>query len=225
MGPDRSDGFTDGVEVGQDGWVHTPAPSPGLVAALERARRLGVLGPGPIDDHLTHARGFVTALDEIPAGSTVIDLGSGGGVPGLVVGEARPDLHLVLLDSLERRCALLTEAIVALGWSDRAEVVEGRAEEIGRSPWRGRAAAITARSFGPPATVAECAAPLLAVGGILVVSEPPEGPERWPAEGLARVGLADEGVVAGGFRRLRQISPCPEQFPRRVGLPAKRPLF
>lgn len=202
-----------------------PPPSPGLVEALERARRLGVLGPGPIDDHLRHARGFVAALEEIPSGATVIDLGSGGGVPGLVVGEARPDLHLVLLDSLERRCALLAEAIVALGWSDRAEVVEGRAEEIGRSSWRGRAAGITARSFGPPATVAECAAPLLAVDGVLVVSEPPAGPDRWPAEGLARLGLVDEGAVAGGFRRLRQVSACPEEYPRRVGLPAKRPLF
>ena len=48
---------------------------------------------------------------------------------------------------------------------------------------------MTARSFGPPAATAECAAPLLAVGGLLVVSEPPDGPDRWPADALAALGL------------------------------------
>lgn len=218
--------------MGQDGAVtdavspRDPNHSTALREVLERARRLGVLGPGPIDDHLVHAQGFVAALADVPAGTRVIDLGSGGGLPGLVIGEARPDLPLVLLDSLERRCALLREAVVHLGWTDRCEVVEGRAEEVGRDPeWRAASGAVTARSFGPPATLAECAAPLLVEGGLLVVSEPPGAPERWPSEGLVRLGLVDEGVGAGGIRRLRQVAACPAEFPRRVGLPAKRPLF
>lgn len=200
-------------------------PSPALLGVLDRARRLGVLGPGPVRDHITHADRFVTELDDLSPGALVIDLGSGAGIPGLVVAEARPDLRVLLLDSLERRTALLDEAVGDLGWGHRVTVLLGRAEDVGRRPeWRGGADAVTARSFGPPATTAECAAPFLRLGGRLVVSEPPEGPDRWPADGLATLGMvaADAGV---GVRVLRQSAPCPDRFPRRVGLPAKRPLF
>lgn len=201
-------------------------PSPTLLGVLERARTLGVLGPGPVLDHVEHAGGFVEALADVARGSVVVDLGSGAGVPGLVVAEARPDLEVVLLDSLERRIALLDEAVLALGWTGRVRTLAGRAEEIGRAPeWRGRVDAVTARSFGPPAVVAECAAPLLRVGGILVVSEPPDGADRWPAAGLEPLGLVDDQDVPEGMHRCRSVRPCPEQFPRRVGLPAKRPLF
>ena len=201
-------------------------PSPPLLEVLERARRLGVLGPGPVLDHVSHAEGFIAALEGLAEGSLVIDLGSGGGVPGLVIAEARPDLRVVLLDSLERRVALLAEAIVALNWEGRVVAELARAEDTGRSPqWRAQVDAVTARSFGPPATVAECAAPLLQINGVLVVSEPPEETDRWPADGLAPLGLLDEGSPVPGMRRLRQVSPCPDTYPRRVGMPAKRPLF
>ena len=201
-------------------------PSPPLLEVLERARRLGVLGPGPVLDHVSHAEGFIAALEGLAEGSLVIDLGSGGGVPGLVIAEARPDLRVVLLDSLERRVALLAEAIVALNWEGRVVAELARAEDTGRSPqWRAQVDAVTARSFGPPATVAECAAPLLQINGVLVVSEPPEETDRWPADGLAPLGLLDEGSPVPGMRRLRQVSLCPDIYPRRVGMPAKRPLF
>lgn len=201
-------------------------PSPLLLEVLERARRLGVLGPGPVIDHVDHAEGFIASLGEVEQGALVVDLGSGGGVPGLVIAEARPDLQVVLLDSLERRIALLDEAVVTLGWQGRVRTELARAEDTGRSPeWRGQVAAVTARSFGPPATVAECAAPLLRVGGVLVVSEPPGESHRWPQEGLALLGLVDEGSPVPGMRRLRQTECCGEAYPRRVGLPAKRPLF
>ena len=201
-------------------------PSPPLVAVLERARRLGVLGPGPVLDHVHHAQGFVKALADLPEGALLLDLGSGGGVPGLVIAEARPDLQVILLDSLERRVALLSEAIDGLQWQGRVSAVLARAEDAGRSAeWRGTVDAVTARSFGPPATVAECAAPLLRIGGILIVSEPPEESDRWPSAGVALVGMVDEGAPVSGMRRLRQETVCPETFPRRVGIPAKRPLF
>jgi 16S rRNA (guanine527-N7)-methyltransferase len=201
------------------------APSPGLLGVLERARRLGVLGPGPVQDHITHAERFVDAVHDLTEGSVLVDLGSGAGVPGLVVAQARPDLQLLLLDSLERRIALLREGVAELGWEERVTVLLGRAEDLGRDgQWRGRADAVTARSFGPPATTAECAAPLLRVGGRLVVSEPPGGSDRWPTEGLAQLGLVADSP-GEGVRVLRQAVLCPEAFPRRVGVPAKRPLF
>lgn len=203
----------------------TEAQRAALLGVLGRARDLGFLGPGALEPHLDHAQVFVEALGEVSG--PVVDLGSGGGLPGLVIGLARPDLHLVLLDARGVRCRFLEEAAAALGLD--ADVVEGRAEQIGRGPHRGAAAAVVARSFGPPAATAECGAPLLQVGGRLVVSEPP-GPveRRWPDEGLARLGLRAAGTVRRHHATVRVFTleaACSDEFPRRDGIPAKRPLF
>ena len=196
-----------------------------LLAQLERARALGFLGPGPVSEHLAHAQGFVDALAETTG--RIIDLGSGGGIPGLVVATARPDLALVLLDATGKRCRFLESAVAELGYGSRVEVIEGRAEAVGRSSLRGVADAVLARSFGPPAVTAECAAPLLRVAGRLVVSEPPGPGRRWPAGELLRLGLRPLEHVAGppAMQILEQLHPCPEAYPRRDGVPAKRPLF
>jgi 16S rRNA (guanine527-N7)-methyltransferase len=91
---------------------------------------------------------------------------------------------------------------------------------------------VVVRSFGPPAVTAECGAPFLRVGGLLVVSEPPaeEGKaleERWPADGLAPLGLepAERWTEPFTYHASRQVTPCPDRYPRRVGIPTKRPLF
>jgi 16S rRNA (guanine527-N7)-methyltransferase len=194
-----------------------------LIAQLERARALGFLGPGEVQAHIDHAAGFLEALAGVRG--DVVDLGSGGGVPGLVVGVARPDLHLVLLDATAKRCRFLEAAVAALELD--AEVAEGRAEVLGRGRLRGTASAVLARSFAAPAPTAECAAPLLAVGGRLVVSEPPDGRDRWPADGLAPLGLevGSRSTAAPHVQVLLQARPCPQAYPRREGVPAKRPLF
>ena len=110
-----------------------------------------------------------------------------------------------------------------------AEVVEGRAEVVGRSTLRGSAGAVVARSFGVPAATAECGSPLLAVGGLLVVSEPPPPPQtgRWPAAGLGLLGLEATARVGDGpsVQVLAQRTPCPDAYPRRDGVPSKQPLF
>ncbi len=194
-----------------------------LLEQLERARRLGFLGPGPVEDHVAHARGFVEAL--VGVAGRVIDLGSGGGVPGLIVGVERPDLELVLVDATAKRCRFLEAAVTALELD--AVVIEGRAEVVGRGPLRGTSAAVLARSFGPPAATAECAAPLLQVGGRLVVSEPPDGEDRWPVEPLRALGLTVGARTRTSpiVQLLELTAPCPDAFPRRDGVPAKRPLF
>ena len=114
-----------------------------------------------------------------------------------------------------------------LGLGARVEVHVERAEALGRlGGWRGTHEVVTARSFGPPGVTAECAAPLLEVGGRLLVSEPPAGTgERWPEGPLSRLGLRAEGVGGEAARVmvLRQAEPCPERYPRRA--PHKRPLF
>jgi 16S rRNA (guanine527-N7)-methyltransferase len=141
---------------------------------------------------------------------------------------ARPDTTWVLLDGSRTRTEFLRDAVVRLGLAGRAEVVEERAEIAGRGPLRGGFDLVVARSFASPAATAECGAPFLQPGGRLIVAEPPGGrPERWDTEGLAQLGLVcrDRMVSPTAYQILIQQYPCPDRFPRRVGVPEKRPLF
>lgn len=198
-----------------------------LVAVLDEARDLGFLGPGAVEDHLRHARAYRPALLGAPAG-VALDLGSGGGVPGLVLATEVPERSWVLVDAMTKRTAFLERAVAALGLPNVTVRTE-RAEVLGRDPEvRGQLAIVVARSFGAPAVLAECAAPLLQPGGLLVVSEPPGGdPERWPDAGLAQVGLTALDRVVGppALFRATQSAGCPDRYPRRTGVPTKRPLW
>lgn len=195
--------------------------APPLTEVLLEARRLGLLGPGPVEDHVTHALGFVDAAPSPPV--RFLDLGSGAGIPGLALVLSWPAARGVLLDGSARRVAFLRRAVLQLGIEGRAEVLEARAEVAGHDArWRERFDLVVARGFGPPATTAECGAPFLAPGGALLVSDPPDGVERWPADGLALLGLAP-GPPGAAVRRLDRVAACPPHLPRRR--PGKPPLF
>jgi 16S rRNA (guanine527-N7)-methyltransferase len=215
-------------------------PSPAALGdVLLDARRAGFLGPGPIEPHLEHAAGFadLARRQAVPSGARaphILDLGSGGGLPGLVIAIRWPVATLVLLDASERRTEFLQRAVRRCGLGERVSVVHQRAEVGGRDPeYRGTFDGVVVRSFGAPAVVAECGAPFLRLGGWLIVSEPPGtsgedgNPARWPADGVAQVGLEPGEFVREGFgyQVLYQREPCPERFPRRNGVPAKQPLF
>jgi len=173
-----------------------------LVAALADSQRLGMLGDRPVAEVIEHAGAFVLALAEVTG--TVVDLGSGGGVPGLVIARARPDLRLVLVDRRSSRTDHLQRLVARLDVADRCEVLTVDATSFGGRR-AGSAAAVVARSFGAPAVTLRAAAPLVRAGGLVVVSEPPN-PDlgRWPQELLDRLGLVataqmDRRVVV--FRR------------------------
>ena len=109
---------------------------------------------------------------------------------------------------------------------------EDSAEEAGRTGrLRGKFELVTSRSFGGPAVTAECGAPFVSIGGVMVVSEPPDGFEdsRWPVEGLAKVGLLAAARMRFderfGYQILVKSDSTADRYPRRVGIPAKRPLF
>jgi 16S rRNA (guanine527-N7)-methyltransferase len=192
-----------------------------LLDVLREAAGLGLLGPGPVEPHVEHARRFAAALRPV---ARLVDLGSGAGVPGLVLAALLPATAVVLVDARTNRTDFLARAVARLGWEDRVTVVAARAEELGRAPaWRGQVGAVVARSFGSPSATAECAAPLLVVGGQLLVSEPPEvSGERWPGAGLALVGLAPDAGPIVGMASCTQVEPCPSRFPRHRQRP---PLF
>ncbi len=204
-----------------------------LTDLLEEARQRGFLGPGPVEPHLDHARAFAVAAGTPPA--RAVDLGAGGGLPGIVLAtEFWPECEWVFVDAQQKRTAFLREAIEDLGLDDRVEVITERAEVVGQDPdHRGAYDLVVSRSFGPPTVTIECAAPLLRVGGSFVVSEPPATSvdQRWPAEGISEVGCAPAVAVLVGddpgyhFARIEQVRATPERYPRRVGIPSKRPLF
>jgi 16S rRNA (guanine527-N7)-methyltransferase len=200
----------------------------GLRQVLERARTLGFLGPGEVDEHITHALRFLGRMDHFdPTGQgPAVDLGTGAGVPGLILALARPARPWCLVDSMQRRMQVLAEAVAALDLGDRVTLWTGRAEDLSRNPTgREQYAVVVARSFGPPATLAECAAPLLTAGGVLLVSEPPGSRgERWPVASLGELGLQPTGVV-DGIMALTKVHPTPDRFPRSTAKLGKRPLF
>jgi 16S rRNA (guanine527-N7)-methyltransferase len=208
-------------------------PIDAVGAVLARAQHEKFIGPGPLAAHIEHAQAFRTALPG-PAPTHVVDLGSGGGLPSLVLATTWPEATFLLIESNHRRASFLAESVDGLGWAARVEVTDRRAEACGQEPaWRGRADLVTARGFGPPPVTAECAAPFLRIGGHLVVSGPPDLDaatlrDRWPAAGLGLVGLEPVGAREVGEAHLavlRQVEACDVRYPRRVGIPAKRPLF
>ena len=203
--------------------------TPWLLRALNSAQEWGFLGPGPVQGHIDHAAAFWEAWESwsTAAPTAVLDLGSGGGVPGLVL-LAHWGVRTVLLDAMRRRTEFLEHVVGEADAPAGGEVWTGRAEVLARQPGVEETFdLVTARSFAPPAATAECAVRFLRVGGALIVSEPPDAGNRWPAAGLAELGLSlrvsrrePYGVVV-----LVKDAATSVRYPRRVGVPQKRPLF
>ena len=205
-----------------------------MTDVLEESKRLGFLGPGPVQDHIDHTKRFLPPLDDLSSeqassGLRFVDLGAGGGLPSLPLLQARPTFSGVLLDAIQKRCSFLVWAIGALNIADRVEVWCGRAEDIGHEERaRFRFDAVVARGFGPPAQTVECGAPLLRKGGRLVISEPPERRE-WPPDSLATVGLLrHRAPVEGdgaGVVVLERTGEIDDRYPRRIKAQQRTPLF
>jgi len=203
-----------------------------LSRALEDSRARGFLGPAALEPHVEHARGFAQVWEAIhPAPpQRFLDMGSGGGLPGLVLLErwASPG---VLLDSMERRTSFLTEVLARDGAPRTGEVVTERAEIAARM--EGLAESfdlVVVRSFGPPSRVAECATRFLSIGGVLIVSEPPgpeQGEARWNVGILQELGLRLSSYVREdfGFQVMTKVGSTPDLYPRSTTSLKKRPLF
>jgi 16S rRNA (guanine527-N7)-methyltransferase len=143
-----------------------------------------------VPDAIEHALAF---LGPIPSSaSRLIDLGSGGGLPGLVLAHERAFELVTLVERRERRADLLRLACGELGLSGRVEVECRDAVEMGSvAPWRRAYDVVTARAFGAPAVTLRVAEAFLRDRGIAVVSDPPDvDPSvRWPEELVAAAGL------------------------------------
>ncbi len=171
---------------------------------LTDAQRIGALGPRPIDEVIEHARAFVDALP--PDTLEVIDLGTGAGIPGLVIAEARPDISVTLVDRRAKRTDALSIAVAGLGWRNRVTVICADVETLTRDPHQaGAYDAVVSRGFGPHETTLRLSTLLTRPGGVVILSEPPAGtPDRWRPELLNEVGVDGPdrlGPVAKFVRR------------------------
>jgi 16S rRNA (guanine527-N7)-methyltransferase len=164
---------------------------------LTTAQRVGTLGDRPIPEVMEHAQAFVAALVDVTG--TVIDIGTGAGVPGLVIAQERPDLTLVLADRRATRMDALQMGVSGLGWSDRISVLTCDIAELGKRPEHaGQYDAVVCRGFGSPEVTAPLARPLLKNGGTLIVSEPPSPkPSRWTSELLEKTGFGPPEYLPG----------------------------
>jgi len=193
--------------------------------ALEVAQQRGMIG-GRLADHVAHAAQFADQWLSEENPSTVVDLGSGGGLPGLVLAEVWPDAEFLLTETREKRADTLQQGVRAAGWQDRVRVWSGDVQDSVSAGYRGWADVVCARLFASPALTAECAAPLLRIGGCLIVSEPPNGSSRWPEGMLDGLGLVlHERVRHPHFVRILKVRPTPEKYPRTRRQMEKRPLW
>jgi 16S rRNA (guanine527-N7)-methyltransferase len=145
---------------------------------------------------------------------TVVDVGSGGGAPGIPLAHAFPDREVVLLEAERRKCEFLEQ------WAPpNARVVWGRAEEQ-ETDWAGVA---VAKALAHPPTAAEWCLPLVREGGAVVLWVGPSADLPHVARVATRIaGELEESPE--GLLLIRKVGPTPAGFPRHTGVAKKRPL-
>jgi len=171
-------------------------------------------------------------LDHLGEARRLVDVGSGGGLPGLALKITRPDLAVTLIEADQAKAAFLVHACAALLLHD-VDVVAKRAEEVGHDPlYRETFDVAVARALASMPVLAELCLPLVKVGGRLVA-------QKTASEEVQRAGRAIE-AMGGALNRVAaapsaargagtvvivdKVRPTPPAYPRRPGVPARKPL-
>lgn len=170
-----------------------------LIETLRQAQRFGFFGARPIEAAIEHSEQFVHALGDIAPATRLVDLGSGGGLPGLVLAAAYPEAAITLLDRREKRTDFLRLAVHRFTWT-HVDVIAADVAVLITDVLAGTVASfdvVTARGFGPPEFTLRSAVQLAHPGARIVISEPPTG-DRWPVELLdeLNVSRARHGAVS-----------------------------
>ena len=157
----------------------------------------------------------------------VIDIGSGGGLPAIPLAVAMPEVQFTLLEANTRKCAFLEHVAGTLGLTN-VVVVPGRAEELGHeSALREQFDRAISRAAARPEVLLELALPFVRTGGDLVAQVSPLDPlVLEPAARLLGGGTPRVEHPAGGHALMvvPKLAPTPSRFPRRSGLPGRKPL-
>lgn len=182
--------------------------------------------PGLVQDSLV-------LLPHLGEASSLVDVGSGGGLPGLALKTARPHLAVTLVEANRRKAAFLVHAAAELGLTG-VDVVARRAEEAGHeASLREHFDVATARAVAPMAVLAELCLPFVRPGGRLLALKTPDEVEVEAAEAaIAALGGRLTAVLAapsaarerGQIVVVEKVSATPAAYPRRAGVPGRRPL-
>jgi 16S rRNA (guanine527-N7)-methyltransferase len=188
-----------------DRWLADLVATPGLTAVSgEEARRV-------------HVEESLVALPVVQRfDGPIVDVGSGGGAPGIPLAQALPEREVTLLEATRRKCDFLERWAREL---PNVRVICGRAEEQPVDSW----GVAVAKALAPPPVAAEWCLPLVEPGGAAVLFV-------GPTAQADRVALVAERLAAqfddapAGLLVLRKLGPTPPGFPRRPGVARKRPL-
>jgi 16S rRNA (guanine527-N7)-methyltransferase len=163
---------------------------------------------------------------------SVVDVGSGGGLPGLPLKIARPDLHLTLVEADQAKAAFLVQACARLGFDD-VDVVARRAEEVGHDArYRELFDVAVARAVAPMPVLAELCLPLVRVGGKLLAQKTDQEEVERARRAIELLGGSLESVApapssaraSGTVVVVAKIKATPPGYPRRAGVPSRKPL-
>jgi len=205
-----------------------------LAEAEPHTRVTSVEGPAFVQRHYAESLEILRiSLEAAPTSNVLVDVGSGGGFPGLVMACVLPGTVCWLVEPLQKRARLLQSLAEALGLAN-VHVLARRAEEAGHGELRDAAELVTARAVAPLSEILEYTAPLAATGGLIAL---PKG-SALPVE-LASAGnaLAELRCLLRETTPMRpaisasiavvlfeKVAATPPEYPRRPGIPRKRPL-
>jgi 16S rRNA (guanine527-N7)-methyltransferase len=183
-----------------------------------------------------HFLDSLTCLTVMPEGlQTLCDAGSGAGFPGIPVAIARPDLRVALIESTKKKCQFLETCTSHLALTN-VRIICARAEDAGRDPrLRESFQMAVSRAVASLPVLAELCLPLVTQTGIFVAMKGPEGRKQAEAaaSAIGALGGALESIhvltLPGGAGQrslvvVRKVAATPDRYPRRPGIPAKRPL-
>jgi 16S rRNA (guanine527-N7)-methyltransferase len=188
-----------------DAWLAALVSTPGLTSLSgDEARRV----------HVEQSLAAVEVVRQFEG--PIVDVGSGGGAPGIPLAAALPDRQVTLLEANRRKCEFLE------GWArelPNVTVVCGRAEEQPVDSW----SVAVAKALAEPPVAAEWCLPLVAQGGAVILFVGPTVDRERVARVAAQLG-GEPAESPPGLLVLRKLEPTPPGFPRRLGVARKRPL-
>jgi len=172
---------------------------------------------------------------KLEKGASLIDIGAGAGFPSMPVKIIREDLDVTMLDSLNKRIGFLNDVIAKLGLKN-IKAVHFRAEDAGKDPeFREKYDIATARAVADLAVLAEYALPFVKVGGYFVAlkgnspKEEIESAKKAIREMGGEIEETKEVVLPSGINHclviIRKVIPTPAKYPRKAGMPTKKPII
>lgn len=189
------------------------------MASCKRARLTGTRGADEI--YALQVEDCLPSVEFLPASGRVIDVGAGGGLPGIVWAVCRPDIHITMIDSIAKKCEAMKEIISELGL-ENVEVECIRSEDFALSH-REEFALAGARALASAGVTAELLSPLVKAGGYVLTfkgervhDEISQVCDKWGALGLGKPALKFyEGSKC--IVTWPKVSRCPKVYPRRAG--------